>query len=161
MKQIFFHTLVLILSAIFIHSAFPQKMDGVEVTDAGTFEGRINGREFKNIIRYGEAENLVTISTGDKSFTLTINCQGVSKISEIKAGTYKLPSDENIKVLYLDNNAAVPCIITNGTLTITKNDGKELTGTLEFTAAVGGIPKEMGGSETKLSDGKFEITKKQ
>jgi len=159
MKKIFLGTIILIL--IFAASIFPQKMDGVEVTDAGTFEGRINNKEFNNPIRYGEAEDLVSIATGDESFTLTINCQGISKISELKTGTFKLPSDESIKVLYLDNNAAVPCIITSGTLSITKNDSEELTGTLEFTAAMGGIPKEMGGSETKLTSGKFEIKKKK
>lgn len=159
MKKNFFHIAVLILNAAFIQTALPQKMDGVEVTDAGKFEGNLNGKEFSNPIRYGEAEDLVSIATGDENFTLTINCQGVSKISEIKTGTYKLPSDENIKVLYLDNKAAVPCIISSGTLTITKNDSKELKGTLEFTAAMGGIPKEMGGSETKLTGGKFEIAK--
>lgn len=160
MKKYFIYTEVLFLSVIFFQTALPQKMDGVEVTDAGTFEGRINGTEFNNPIRFSEAEDLVSIVTGDKNFTLTINCPDISKISEIKTGTYKLPSGENIKVLYLDNKAAVPCIITSGTLTITKNNDKELTGTLEFTAAAGGIPKEMGGSETVLSSGKFSIMKK-
>jgi hypothetical protein len=157
MTKTFLRSIVFLL--VFGAYAFPQKMDGVEVTDAGTFEGNINGKEFNNPIRYGEAEDLVSIAAGDENFTLTINCSGVSKISDLKSGTYKLPSDENIKVLYLDNNAAIPCIISGGTLTITKNDSKELKGTLEFTAAMGGIPKEMGGSETKLTSGKFEINK--
>ena len=157
MKKILSGSIVLLF--IIAANIFAQKMDGVEVTDAGSFQGSINGNDFNNMIRFGEAENMVSIATGDESFTLTINCKSVSTISEIKTGIYKLPSDKNVTVLYLDNNAALPCIITNGTLNITQNDEYLLKGTLEFTAAMGGIPKEIGGTEIKLTGGSFNISK--
>ena len=159
MKKILF--IVFLLLLMIGAKNFPQKMDGVKVTDAGTFEGSINGKTFSDMIRYGEAEDLVTIATGDKNFTLTINCKDVSTISELKTGNYKLPSDKNITVLFVDNNAAVPCIITEGSLNITENNYERLKGTLSFTASMGGIPKGMGGAETKLSNGNFEILKKK
>lgn len=53
----------------------------------------------------------------------------------------------------------MPSIVTAGTLTITDNNEKVLKGNLEFTASAGGIPKEMGGMEIKLSNGFFEIPK--
>jgi hypothetical protein len=55
----------------------------------------------------------------------------------------------------------MPSIITDGALTITENNDKVLKGTLEFTASAGGVPKEMGGTEIKLSNGTFEIPKKK
>jgi hypothetical protein len=130
----------------------------VEVKDAGKFSGSINGKEFQNMIRYGKSEGLFTIATGDESFTLTINWRGVNFPAEIKPGTKKLPvNDNSVTVSYLDNKMEMPFIISGGNLTVTESDGKMLKGTLEFTAAGGGIPKEMGGTETKLTKGKFEI----
>lgn len=155
MKKIFFRSILFFL--IMIAYSFPQKMDGVKVTDAGTFEGKINGKEFSNPIRYGESEDLLTIATGNQNFTLTINWKGVSSLKEIKSGSVTIPDKNNsVTVIYLDNNAGMPSIVTSGTITI-KNDEKEFSGTLVFTASTGGIPKEMGGTETKLSDGKFLI----
>jgi hypothetical protein len=137
-----------------------QEMDGVKVTDAGTFSGNLNGKNFNNPIRYSEAEDLVTITTGDEGFTLTINCEGISSISQLKTGAYKLPSSEEVTVTILDHNNPMPSMVTSGNFTISENDEKVIKGSLEFTASAGGIPKEMGGTETSLTDGKFEITKK-
>jgi hypothetical protein len=158
MKKIFLTGLLLF--TIMGTNVLAQKMDGVEVTDAGTFEGTINGKTFSGLIRYGKSKDLITIATGNKNFTLTINCKGISTISELKTGTYKLPSDKNITVLFVDNNAAAPCMVTEGTLNITENS-ERLKGSLSFTAAMGGIPKEMGGTETKFTGGSFEILKKK
>jgi len=157
-------SLLILISAVFISAAtivFPQnEMEGVKVTDAGNFSGNINGKEFSNMIRYGEAADLVTIATGDESFTLTINCEGINSISEIKTGTYKLPGSKEVTVIFLDNTIGMPSMVTSGNFTITENDGKVVKGTIEFTASAGGIPKEMGGTESKLSGGSFVITKK-
>lgn len=157
-------SILVLIAAVFISAAeliLPQhEMEGVKVTDAGTFSGTLNGKEFSNMIRYGEAENLVTIATGDESFTLTINCEGISSVSQLKPGTYKLPGSDEVTITFLDNTLGMPSMVTSGTFTINENDEKVVKGTLEFTASTGGIPKEMGGSETKLTGGKFEITKK-
>lgn len=140
---------------------FPQnEMDGVKVTDAGTFSGEINGEEFSNPIRYSEAADLVTIATGDESFTLTINCEGISSISQLQPGTYKLPSSEEVTVTFLDHNNPMPSLVSKGSFTVKENSEKVLKGTIEFTASAGGIPKEMGGSEFRLSSGEFVINKK-
>ncbi len=138
-----------------------NEMDGVKVTDAGTLSGTLNGNEFSNMIRYSETENLVTIASGDESFTLTINCEGISSLSDLKAGTYKLPSSKEVTVTILNHNNPMPAMVTSGNFAVTENDENVVKGTFEFTASVGGIPKEMGGSETKLSNGKFEIIKKK
>lgn len=137
-----------------------NEMEGVKVTDAGTFSGNLNGKEFQTAIRYSEAKDLVSMATGDEGFTLTINFEGISSISGIKTGAHKLPGDEGITVIFLDNNLGMPSVIKNGNFTVTENDEKTVKGTLEFTSLAGGVPKEMGGTETKLSDGSFVITKK-
>lgn len=150
----------IIILTFAIQYTYSQEMDGVKVTDAGTFSGNLNGNNFSNPIRYSEAEDLVTIATGDESFTLTINCEGISSISQLKTGTYKLPSSKEVTVTILNHKTPMPSIVTSGIFTITDNNEKVIKGTLEFTASTGGIPKEMGGSEDRLSDGKFEIIKK-
>jgi len=156
-----FTCLIVILLVFKTDLIFAQnEMEGVKVTDAGTFSGNLNGEEFSNMIRYSEAEDLVTIATGDESFTLTINCEGISSLSEIKTSTYKLPGSKEVTVIFLDNTLGMPSMVTSGNFTVTENDGKVVKGTIEFTASTGGIPKEMGGTETKLSDGSFVITKK-
>lgn len=141
-------------------SFFPQnEMDGVKVADAGTFSGEINGEEFSNPIRYSEAADLVTIATGDENFTLTINCQGISSISQLQPGAYKLPSSEEVIVTFLNHKNPMPSLVIKGSFTVTENSEKVLNGTIEFTASAGGIPKEMGGSEFQLTSGEFVINK--
>lgn len=130
----------------------------VNVTDAGSFSGTLNGKEFKNMIRFGESDKIVSLATGDESFTLTINFKDITSISEIKTGTVNLP-DNSVTVLYIDSNMGMPSIITGGSLSITENSDNILKGKLEFTASAGGVPKEMGGKEIKLSNGTFEIPK--
>ena len=96
----------------------------------------------------------------NRTSTLTINFNNAATISEIKTGETKLPAKDNsVTVPYLDNSMQRPSIVTAGTLTITDNNEKVLKGNLEFTASAGGIPKEMGGMEIKLSNGFFEIPK--
>jgi len=142
---------------VVLFTALSFAQEGVTVKDAGTFSGKLKGEEFHNMIRYGEGKNLVTIATGDKNFTLTINWEGVSALKEIKSQSINLPDKNNsVKVIYLDNNAGMPSVVTSGTITINNNE-KDFSGTLVFTASMGGIPKQMGGTETKLSDGKFTI----
>lgn len=142
-------------------SFFPQnEMDGVKVTDAGTFTGEINGVKFSDPIRYSESSEIVTIATGDESFTLTINCKGISSISQLQSGTHKLPSSEEVTIAFLDHKNAIPAIVSKGNFVVTENSEKILKGTIEFTASAGGIPKEMGGTEYKLSSGEFVINKK-
>ncbi|MCW8812233.1 MAG: hypothetical protein OQK65_01765 [Chlorobium sp.] len=138
-----------------------NEMQGVKVTDAGTFNGNLNGKEFKTMIRYSEAKDLVAVATGDEGFTLTINYEGISSISQMKPGTYDLPESKSVKVIFLNNTLGMPSVVTSGKFIVTENDGKVVKGTLEFKASAGGIPKEMGGAETKLSGGSFVITKKQ
>lgn len=138
-----------------------HEMDGVKVTDAGTFSGEINGKEFSNPIRYSESEEIVAIATGDESFTLTINCEGISSISQLKPGTYKLPTGNDVTVIFLDHENAMPSLVSKGSFTVTENSENVIKGKIEFTASAGGIPKEMGGSEFKLSSGEFVINKKQ
>lgn len=151
--------LLIAISMIAITAIYPQE---VKVTDAGSFSGSINGKEFTAPIRFGESDNTVSIATGNENFTLTLNWEKISSLSEIKTGTYKLPAtDNNPTILYLDNNAGMPSIVTNGKLSITENNEQVLIGTLEFTAATGGIPKEMGGTENKFTNGSFEISKKK
>ena len=146
---------------IILLNAFSFAQESVTVKDAGTFSGKLNGTEFQNMIRYGEGKDLVTIATGDENFTLTINWEGVSSLQEIKPGSITLPDKNNyVTVTYLDNNAGMPSIVTSGTITINNNE-KEFSGTLVFTASAGGIPKQMGGTETQLSQGKFEINLKK
>jgi hypothetical protein len=136
---------------------FPQQ---VEVKDAGSFSGSLNGKEFNNPIRFGESDEIVSIATGDETFTLTLNFNDIASISQIKTGTVKLPAKDNsVTVMYVDNNMGMPSIITDGTLTIMENNDKVLRGKLEFIASAGGVPKEMGGTEIKLSNGSFEIPK--
>ena len=134
----------------------------VSVTDAGSFTASLNGKEITNPIRFGESDKIVSIATGDETFTLTVNFNDIGSISEIKVGTTKFPAKDNsVTVLYLDNKMEMPSIITDGALTITENNDKVLKGNLEFTASAGGVPKEMGGTEIKLSNGIFEIPKKK
>ena len=155
-----FNPIVTIMIGI-LFTALSFAQDGVSVKDNGTFSGKLNDEKFKNMIRYGEGNNLVTIATGDENFTLTINWEGVSSLKEISSGSVTLPDKNNsVTVIYLDNNAGMPSLVTSGTITINNNE-KEFTGTLVFTASTGGIPKEMGGTETKLSDGKFTINMKK
>lgn len=154
-KNLFNPIVAIIIITLFNVLSFAQ--ESVTVKDAGIFFGKLNGTEFQNMIRFGEGKDLVTIATGDENFTLTINWEGVSSLKEINSGSVTLPDKNNsVSVIYLDNNVGMPSIVTSGTITI-KNDEKEFSGTLVFTASAGGIPKEMGGTETKLSDGKFII----
>jgi hypothetical protein len=158
-------TLLVLIVVTFISMSeliLPQnEMQGVKVTDAGTFSGNLNGKEFQTAIRYSEAKDLVSMATGDEGFTLTLNFERISSIGGIKTGAHKLPGDEGITVIFLDNSLGMPSVIKNGNFTVTENDGKVVKGTLEFTALAGGIPKEMGGTEAKLSGGNFVINKKE
>ena len=130
--------LLMIVSLVAVGAIYPQE---VQVTDTGSFSGLINGKEFTAPIRFGESDNSVSIATGNESFTLTLNWKKISSLGEIKTGTYKLPAkDDNPTILYLDNNAGMPSIVTDGVLNITENDGDVLKGTLQFTASGGGIP---------------------
>lgn len=156
-----FFFLLIFLFLCNAESFYPQnEMDGVKVTDTGTFSGEINGEEFSNPIRYSEAADLVTIATGDESFTLTINCEGISSISQLQPRTYELPSSEEVTVTFLDHNNPMPSLVSKGSFTVKENSEKVLKGTIEFTASAGGVPKEMGGTEFKLSSGEFVINKK-
>jgi hypothetical protein len=151
------HKIHFFISAVLLFSSITVAQQ-VEVRDAGKFSGSIDGKDFQNMIRYGKSEKLFTIATGDENFTLTINWNSVSSPAQIKPGATKLPAKDNsVTVLYLNNTMEMPFIISSGSITIIESSGKTLKGTLEFTAAGGGIPKEMGGAETKLSNGKFEI----
>ncbi|GMR25366.1 MAG: hypothetical protein BMS9Abin39_0660 [Ignavibacteria bacterium] len=133
----------------------------VKVTDAESFSGTLNGDEFNDPIRYGESKDIETIVSGDKNFTLTINWNDINKINEIKPSKYKLPGNDNVTVLYVHNNAAVPFMVSDGKLIITESNGNQLKGTLDFSVNAGGLPKEMGGTETRLSNGNFEIKLKK
>ena len=155
-------TLVAVIIIFMTETIFSQyEMEGVKVTDAGTFKGELNGKKFQTSIRYSEAKDLVAMATGDESFTLTINYSGISSLSEMKPGTYDLPESKDVKVIFLDNTLGMPSVVSSGKFTITENNGKVVKGTLDFTASAGGIPKEMGGKESKLSGGSFVINKKQ
>lgn len=61
-----------------------------------------------------------------------------------------------MQIAYVDYRSGMPMVIKEGSITVTENDGKKISGTFEMIL-FSGLPSELGGKDVKVTDGKFII----
>jgi hypothetical protein len=144
MKKYFISALLIIL------------LSGISFSQNGSITADIGGRSFRSVIKSITTETSYEINGGNDNEGIKILWNNISSASQVKTGTFEFPDAKDIMIGYVDFKNGKPFVVKTGTLTVTENDGKKISGTFSFTI-FDGLPAELGGTEINISNGKFAV----
>jgi hypothetical protein len=121
-----------------------------------TITAQINGKSFRSTLKTLKTETSYEINGGSENEGIKILWNNINTESLVKTGTFQFPEIKDILIGYVDYKKGMPFAVKSGTLTITENDGKKISGTFDFTV-FDGLPVELGGREINITNGKFTV----
>jgi hypothetical protein len=121
-----------------------------------TLTAQIGGNGFRSALKTFKTETSYEINAGNENEGIKILWNNINSESQVKTGTSDFPSVKDILIGYVDYKIGKPFAVKSGTLTVTENDGKKITGTFSFTV-FDGMPAELGGKEIIITNGKFTV----
>lgn len=142
--------IIFILFACF--SCFSQTEENI----TSTITAQINGNSFRSVVKNLSTETSYEINGGNETEGIKIMWNTINSESQIKTGSFEFPATKDILIGYVNYNNGKPYAVKQGFLIITKNEDNKITGTFNFTF-FDGLPSELGGSEIRVTNGKFTI----
>jgi hypothetical protein len=140
----------------FISAVFIILFSGILHSQDGSITADIGGSSFRSAVKSINTETSYEINGGNDNEGIKILWNNISSASQVKTGTFEFPGAKDIMIGYVDFKNGKPFAVKTGTLTVTENDGKKISGTFSFTI-FDGLPAELGGKEIIITNGKFTI----
>lgn len=140
----------------FISALFVILLSGISFSQDGSVSADISGSSFRSVIKSITTETSYEINGGNDNEGIKILWNNITSASQVKTGTFEFPDAKDIMIGYVDFKNGKPFVVKTGTLTVTENDGKKISGTFSFTI-FDGLPSELGGTEINISNGTFTV----
>ena len=145
-----------LITAILILFSYGSSFSQQEENITSTLTAQINGDNFRSALKILKTETSYEINGGNENEGIKILWNNINSESQVKAGTFLFPETKDILIGYVDFKKGMPFAIKSGTLTVSENDGKKISGTFDFTV-FDGMPVELGGREINITNVKFTI----